>query len=124
MPLFNLGDFKLHSGGVSRWKIDCDALTADDWAALALMLAERLPPFGWPLGVPRGGLPLARALERYATPGHAAALIVDDVCSTGASMEAFRRQIRKPNFGAVVFSRGPTPDWVTPLFRMTPARTE
>lgn len=57
MSLFKLGDFELHSGQRSNWKIDCDALTPADWRALAKMIVDRLAPFGAVEGVPRGGLP-------------------------------------------------------------------
>lgn len=48
-------------------------------------------------------------------------LIVDDVLTTGASMEETRRKAEQhyPDReirGAVVFTRGPAPPWVTPLF--------
>jgi orotate phosphoribosyltransferase len=121
MNLFKLGDFTLHSGSKAAWKIDCDALTNGDWAALALMLAERLPPFGQVVGVPRGGLALAAALKRYSKGG--LPLVVDDVLTSGASMEEVRRAIKAPFvLGAVVFARGPCPPWVYPLFQMLPPR--
>jgi hypothetical protein len=85
------------------------------------MLAERLPPFGSVVGVPRGGLPLAEVLQPYRARS-GPLLIVDDVCSTGSSMEEVRKQYEQHAcFGAVVFARGSVvPDWITPLFRMTP----
>jgi orotate phosphoribosyltransferase len=114
--LFAMGNFVLHSGARSRWKIDCDMLGDEDWATLAMMITERIPrPFGSVIGIPRGGLTLAQALKPYATEGPT--LIVDDVLTTGNSMELLRRQI--PNaMGAVVFARGPCPSWVVPLFQM------
>jgi hypothetical protein len=123
MSLFQLGEFRLHSGGVSGWKICCEALTDNDWKALALMLAERLPPFGVVTGVYRGGLKLAEALGRHRNPSVPRALVVDDVLTTGASMGGAAPAVaaRYPGYdvaGAVVFARGPVPDWITPLFRM------
>lgn len=64
--LFRLGDFALASGSRSSWKIECDALTADDWRALAAMAVEVLPPFARVVGVPRGGWPFMFALQPYA----------------------------------------------------------
>lgn len=120
MSLFQLGPIRLHSGSVSSFKIDCDALTDDDIAALAAMLYERLPSFGNVEGVPRGGLRLAAALLPY-REAHSGItddplLIVDDVATTGASLE--RHRAGRPAIGAVIFARGPVPPWVTPLFSM------
>ena len=42
-------------------------------------------------------------------------LIVDDVFTTGASMEALHTP---GDIGAVVFARGLCPSWITPLFQM------
>lgn len=116
--MFRLGSFRLHSAGVSPWKIDCDALTDGDVAALAVMLAEVLPPFGSVEGVPTGGLRLAAAMERFVTEGPL--LVVDDVLTTGASMEEQRRG--RDAVGAVVFARGPCPAWVTSLWAMPTGR--
>lgn len=123
MHLFQSGDFKLHAGGKSSWKIDCDALTDRDWETLALMLAERLPPFGTVLGIPRGGLQLAKYMREHITGGSDVTLVVDDVCTTGKSFREFAKQYGIWNqrlHGAVVFcrNRSALPVWVTPLFTM------
>ncbi len=119
MNLFRLGDFTLSSGEASPFKIDCDALSDEDWAAVAAMLAEQLPPFYSVDGVPRGGLKLAEAMRKYVRRGGGKHLIVDDVLTTGGSIARWRQ--RYPGcqvIGAVLFARGPAPSWVTPLFRM------
>jgi hypothetical protein len=67
VSLFQLGDFTLASGASSLWKIECDALTPEDWQALAQMAVEILPPFGEVVGVPRGGVPFADALRPFVT---------------------------------------------------------
>lgn len=124
MSIFQVGDFTLHSGQQSGWKIDCDGLTKQDWTALALMLSEKLPPFGHVFGVPTGGLRLAMALRDYRDTSTEAALIVDDVLTTGKSLEEFKVKAIEftgfvgPWHGAVVFARGQCPDWVSYLFRM------
>jgi len=115
--LFQLGKFKLNSGAVSEYKIDCDALTDEDWKALAWLIAERLPLFSAVEGVPTGGLKLAEAMQCYVTPNTGPLLIVDDVMTSGGSMERWRRG--RPAIGAVVFARLMPPSWITPLFKMT-----
>lgn len=120
--LFQLGDFKLHSGLVARWKIDCDALTDEDMDAIALMIAERVPArFGDVHGIPRGGVRLAERLRRYESPEATPILIVDDVLTTGASMSKARDRLNDEGhdvFGAVIFARGLCPSWIKPLFSM------
>lgn len=114
-PLFGLGDFPLHSGARSMWKIECDALTYADWEALAFMLIELLPVFSEVEGVPRGGALLAEIMREYAD-ATGPLLIVDDVWATGGSMEAHRAG--RDAMGAVVFARRPVAQWVTALFSM------
>ena len=118
--LFQLGNFTLHSGARSCWKIDCDALTPEDWAALAAMAVEILPSFHRVTGVRRGGWPFAQALRHYQSgrveDGH---LIVDDVWTTGDSVRKLCPQGLSPSKRAcVVFARGPVDEWVTALFQM------
>lgn len=114
--LFSQGEFTLHSGRASWMKIDCDALTDDDIATLARAAAAVVGEFGTVEGVPSGGLRLAAALEAYVTPG-GPLLVVDDVLTTGGSMEEHRAG--RDAKGFVVFARGDCPGWVTPLMRVT-----
>lgn len=122
--LFQTGEFTLHSGQKTNFKIDCDALSDSDIASIARMLVDRLAPFGEVEGVPQGGLRLANELRKYALPGvqrkgwygATSLLIVDDVFTTGMSMEEHRGW--RPAQGAVIFAREDTPHWITPLFRM------
>lgn len=116
--LFRLADVTLHSGSMARWKIDCDALAAADLLTVAVMLSEVVPAFGSVEGIPRGGLRLAAALQRLVTAGPL--LIVDDVLTTGASMEAQRAG--RDAIGAVIFARAQPPRWVTPLFLIAAPR--
>ena len=64
MNLFQSGQFKLHSGGESSLKIDCNALTDEDWATVARVVAQQIP-FRYAIGVPTGGLKFAEALNKY-----------------------------------------------------------
>src|SRR5450631_233381 len=99
--------FKLHSGVVSCFKIECDALTPDDWKTLAEMIAHRCPLFRSCSGVERGGDPFALALQKWAIPNeNYPHLVVDDVWTTGASIKAC---MNPGDIGWVVFARNPIP---------------
>ena len=105
MNLFQYGKFTSHAGKELNWKIECDALTDDDWECLAEMIAERTR-FGSVYGIPRGGTKLAKALEKYVTPGHPLRLVVDDVFTTGKSM---KEVMKDKDLGFVVFARSRIP---------------
>lgn len=113
MPLFKLGNCLLSSGDRSLYKIECDALTDADWDCLAALIAAHIN-FGSVEGVPRGGLKLAERLQLHVTTGRL--LIVDDVYTTGQSME-YQRAGRDA-IGVCVFARGKPAAWVTPIFQM------
>ena len=125
--LFRLGDFFLHSGAQSNWKIDTDGLEDSDWETLAALIAFRVH-FKSVKGIPRGGVKLERALSRYCNPIDTALLIVDDVLTTGHSMEAERQSyyhLTEPDniIGYVIFSRDATRtgngSWIKALFTYT-----
>ncbi len=126
--LFNRGAYTLHSGAASMFKIDCDALGAEDLRAIAAELFVRLPAFQRAFGVPRGGVRLAAVLDRcYAVTDAGRVLIVDDVLTTGRSITEERdRRCASGTFsrdralGAVIFARAEPPPWVTALFRIAP----
>lgn len=116
--LFQTGDFTLASGAKSRWKLECDALTQADWEGLAAIAMEHLPPFRAVFGVPRGGLPLARALDQHVAMS-GPVLIVDDVWTTGGSIKKFIKEWEFNDYiGLVAFARNPVESWVTALFQM------
>jgi orotate phosphoribosyltransferase len=117
--LFQSGIFTLASGQTVNFKIECDALTEQDWKTLARIAAYVLPPFGNVIGVPTGGLPFAEALEEHATVGPL--LVADDVLTTGGSIGKY---MAKGDLGVVVFARGPCPPGVTALFTMYRAKEE
>ena len=120
MSLFNLGEFRLASGIKSNFKIDCDALTDQDWDAAAALLSAKVGPYGPVYGVPSGGMKLAERLRLSSSPG-CFPLIVDDVWTTGGSVRRTVMELGLGNYRvAVLFGRGPTPYWVTALFRMDP----
>lgn len=110
--MFVLKEFNSHSGLTLPFKIECDSLTYKDWECLAWIVSEIIGPFGYVEGVPRGGWPLANALKPYLSDGPL--LIVDDVFTTGASMEKQKndRHVK----GVVVFARTTPPDWIRSIF--------
>ena len=122
--LFQLGDFVLNSGARSRWKLECNALGAGDWQALGQMIRQLVGSYSAVEGVPEGGLPLARYLNQFSSL-EGSVLIVDDVLTTGGSMETLRnklcdeRKLEPVQFvGAVVFARGKCPPWIKAVFQM------
>lgn len=118
MGLFQLGNFISHSGHRLNWKIECDALTDDDWECIAEIIADRVR-FGSVYGIPNGGTKLANILDKYVISGHPTRLVVDDVYTTGASMEDV---MKEGDIGFVVFARNRIPynskKYVRALFTM------
>lgn len=128
LNLLQTGDFKLASGRESNFKIECDALTDDDWDTVAKIVKKRFM-FQGVTGVPRGGLKLAERLLPFIYPHVKNYLIVDDVYSTGGSLRRVRDElIAQPDggnrhyFGVVLFARNRIVDadknWVRPIFQM------
>jgi hypothetical protein len=101
MNLFQYGDFISHAGKELKWKIECDALTDEDWDCLAQIVADRCS-FGSVYGIPRGGEKFAKALEKYTKSSNPYRLVVDDVYTTGKSM---REVMNSGDIGFVVFAR-------------------
>ena len=141
MNLFQKIDFTSSAGLDLKWKIECDAISDDEWECIATMIMERTRPFRKAVGIPRGGIKLAQELDKYSTGYHRDPVcIVDDVLTTGNSMEKYREEIEKNKsnleetevveskikyepmlsgpIGWVVFARGECPMWINPLFQM------
>jgi orotate phosphoribosyltransferase len=125
MNLFKSGTFTSHSGKVLPYKIDCDALTDDDINTIASIIAARIK-FDRVIGIPTGGLRLQYALGRYIGLGQNI-LIVDDVLTTGSSMEEKRQEIIADHrgftdeiVGWVIFARTEPPDWINAVFTTVP----
>lgn len=118
MNLFQEGAFEARSG-VLPWKVECDELTAADWAWAAARVAERYW-IRYIHVVPRGGLKFARALSQYQDRAGEHTLIVDDVLTTGDSMEKARRQCTLKGFpcvGIVMFARIRPASWIEPIWQ-------
>ena len=120
--LFVEEDFIGHSGGELHWKIECDAITSPEWKCIARMIFEReRRPFQAAIGIPRGGVELGRWLNEYSTQNQEHPyLIVDDVLTTGGSMDEYTKEHfdGKESFGWVVFARKQPQPWVKALFQM------
>lgn len=120
MNLFIASGFQSASGAFLPWKVECDALTRDDWETIASIVATKVK-FGDVEGVPSGGTKFANALQPMRTRGPL--LIVDDVLTTGGSME--RQRHGREAIGIVLFCRANTwPAWVTPVWRFGLAEVE
>ena len=124
--LFKSGDFTSHSGLKLPFKIDCDALSDDDIECIAEYIASKTK-FGIVIGIPTGGQKLESALEKYADINNSnVVLIVDDVCTTGASMENIKATLpiwnhKKGIVGWVIFARTDIPKWINAMFKLCDA---
>ena len=122
--LFQSIDFKSHSGLDLSWKIEMDALSDPEWFTIKKMIMELTPPFKEAVGIPQGGIKLGNLLNEHGTGKEEDPIcIVDDVLTTGESMEYFLTQYQRNRrpftvIGWVVFARGQCPGWVTSLFQM------
>ena len=115
--LFEKKTFTMHSGDIGHWKIECDALTNAEINTLAYIISSKLK-FNDVIGVPKGGIRIAKSLDKYKSD-KGCCLIIDDVLTTGNSMEEVKKQhIDKDVVGVVLFARGSCPEWVIPLFQM------
>lgn len=117
MDLFVDKPFVSHAGINLLFKIECDALSDGSIDTIAAMITKKIK-FGNVYGVPSGGLRLAKALERFCT-ADAQTLIVDDVFTTGTSMEEARRRVGPDSIGFVIFARGECPSWIFPMFQQS-----
>lgn len=122
MNLFQKVDIILNSGKPSDFKIECDALTDEDIECLAHLISKKYT-FRKVVGVPRGGVRIEDALQKYTTnnPEHPL-LIVDDVLTTGGSMERHKAMYEDMGYygivGVVLFARGECPNWIDSVFKM------
>ena len=132
MDLFQECDFISHAGLHLKWKIEMDALSDAEWEACATMIMEyQKRPFYEAVGIPRGGVKLANALNKYASGNpEDFTLICDDVYTTGTSFREFIEEnyptwTKGMGYRWVVFARNPSyeNDFVKALFTM-PERTD
>ncbi len=137
VDLFQAGSFRSHGGLDLAFKIECDAHSEREMDLFAGLIVDRLyrdVEFGRVVGVPKGqstgrdnGGVLAQYVRRHLRAQHrmvngsSLVLIVDDVLTTGISMEAAaasREVLGQGCLGAVIFARGPCPLWIRSLFTL------
>ncbi len=127
MTLFENGEFKSHSGKTLPFKIDCDYLNNDDIDCIAKYISSKCT-FGMVIGIPYGGDRLTDALEQYVKPNAPFnVLIVDDVLTTGASMEYEKASMLEhvhndDIIGWVIFARTEPEPWVNYMFKTSEDR--
>lgn len=111
IDLFQQQKFTSHAGIPMTWKIEMDAISDKEWDCLAAMIMDyQKEPFSKVVGIPRGGVKLQNALQKYSErePKHPW-LVVDDVYTTGTSFREFCTT-KETMFAYkwVVFARQPT----------------
>jgi len=120
--LFEAGEFISHAKLKLNWKIECDAIRPKEWHVLAQIIKEFEPqPWRKAVGIPRGGISLGNALDKYSTNNpNDPILIADDVYTTGTSFKEFIKEFY-PDVATIqwcVFARKPTEGRVKALFTM------
>ncbi|MEK9774522.1 MAG: hypothetical protein VW298_02790 [Candidatus Woesearchaeota archaeon] len=119
--LFQKIDFISHSGLPLTWKIECDGISSDEWVALAHIIREyEKRNWQYAIGIPRGGVKLAKELDKYSTNDiNDPILIVDDVYTTGRSFRDFSENfVDSEIIKWCVFARKPIQEDVNALFTM------
>jgi len=121
-PIFQTGEFKLHSGKNSNWKIECDNLTREDWHTLAQISSKIIGEFDKVFSCGGAADFFAQELKEFSTKT-GPSLIVDDVLTSGNTMERVKKNFQAiwniEVKGIVAFARGPCPSWITPIFTLT-----
>jgi hypothetical protein len=121
MNLFKFGSFKSAGGLQLDWKIECDALTPEDWECLARIALPNIGLFSNVISPGGAGQKFADALDQFKSHEGGPLLIADDVWTTGKSVVGLaERTVGLQGYwkGVVVFAR--TPPWpeVKALFNL------
>jgi hypothetical protein len=108
--LFKWGQFIGAGGSELDYKIECDALEDSDWNCIAAASIARVGAFSDIAYVPTGGRALAKAFGPYRVTGVRRWLVVDDVWTTGTSMNRLVDEMKLADWiGFVAFARGSLP---------------
>ena len=127
MAVFQKKDFIMHSGGLAHWKIECEKYSEEDFETFAWLIAQKAKTIIGEdrtgvreiYGVPFGGKMIEEKFIPYLDKWGTLRLIVDDVLTTGKSME--KAKIEKgwsDAIGIVIYARGTYPNWIKPIFAM------
>ncbi len=121
--MFIRKDFVSHSGLNLYFKIECDSLIDEDTQTIAYIIAQKYNfKYIYIYGIPTGGIKLANELKQYCNDQYETILIVDDVLTTGKSMEQAKKEhvlSSKMNIqGVVIFARSKCPEWIDPIFQL------
>lgn len=125
--LFKQIDFISHSGYNLKWKIECDALSDEELETLASVIKTKIEnEYSQHLiyeivGIPTGGLRIAKQLKKKIKVSKYGTLviIIDDVLTTGKSMEEYKKQFKYFRcLGFVLFARGTPNEWIKPVFQL------
>jgi len=125
--MFKNGEFTSHAGKKLSWKIECDSLDRNDITTICELIASKFAfkEAYCPVTNSHFVNDMTRFLNHYhATKNCSQILIVDDVLTTGKSMEERRQNLIRQNVlyshikGVVLFSRGECPRWITPIFTL------
>lgn len=123
--MFKWKPFKSHAGKPLSWKIECDTLTQEDIDCLAniISMTHSYKNVDHPPTKSANLINLVSKLALYKTAnGNYDYLIVDDVFTTGKSMEDIYIHLKenhgKSIIGIVLFARSECPHWITPVFQL------
>ena len=116
MNLFIKEDFISHAGLPLTWKVECDALTENDYEALAKIVSEKIE-FRDVKGIPVEGFHL-KCIKQYSSHKDSDPLLIcDDVYTTGTSM---REVYEDGAIGIVVFARNKiSDDWIKAIWQIS-----
>jgi len=119
MNLLQRKTFTTHAGNIAHFKIECDALTDEELETFAFLISEKFK-FKLVYGIPSGGNKIAAILEKYVDPTSNYVLIIDDVYTTGKSMEDASKIFEDVQLqGVVLFARAPIKhSWVSAVFQL------
>lgn len=127
IKMFKFKNFKSHTGKLLSWKIECNDLSKDDIKCITNVIIHRIS-YQHVLCPPTKSKQLRRLialLKHHATKeGRYAYLIIDDVLTTGKSMEQEYQFLQNHGIekrlitGIVIFARNECPHWITPIFQL------